>query len=159
LDRQRSWKSGSSLNRDHPISRKNPPSPARCAVVWAVLLRRGTMPKHLLASLFVPLALASAAALAACGGGDDSGGDNGNPQSNNRGGDGGAGSDAMLFGNPQSIKSITVDPPSAAIEILNGSITNAKQPFKATAHFNDNTTQVLSNEVTWSVNNFQVGAI
>jgi hypothetical protein len=54
------------------------------------------------------------------------------------------------------ITSITVDPPTALLEVLNGAIVT--QQFKATAHFSDGSTQPLTN-VGWTATNAPVGGI
>ena len=110
------------------------------------------------ACLVAPFALGAVGALAACGG---SGGDGSGvaPPVDTTGTDGGTThqDSGSIFGNPQSITSITVDPPTASLEVLNGA--PAKQAFKATAHYSDKTTQPLGANVAWSVDDFQAGSI
>ena len=114
------------------------------------------------ARILAPFALATVGAAAACGGGGDGSGGAPAPTGTipSGGNDAGTAADTgMFFGNPQALKSITVDPPTATVEILNGSVVGASPAFKATAHFSDNSTQVLGSNVTWSVDDFQPGAI
>ncbi len=59
-------------------------------------------------------------------------------------------------GSQKPIASLTIDPPTAALEVVNGVIVTQK--FNATIHYTDNTTLTVNNAV-WSVSNASVGAI
>lgn len=108
-----------------------------------------------LATWLAPLALGIAAALGgACGGSGDSGspppadGDGGSETSLDDSG--------SIFGN-NDVVSIKIDPPMAAIEVLNG--VQASQAFTVTATFRDMTSAPLGKDVSWKSNNFPVGNI
>ena len=108
-----------------------------------------------LASWWMPLAIGVAVAAAACGSSDDGSAFHGDAAD---GGDASAAEDAGNFiGQAKDVASITIDPPTASVEVLNGAPTS--QPFKAIAKYNDGSTGALTSDVIWNVTNFQVGAI
>ena len=101
--------------------------------------------------------LTLAVILGACGSdrvnnGFDDGADGGGPGA----GDDGGG----ILGNPvqKTITSLTVDPPTAALTVENGGPAQT-MPFKAIAHYADNTTQEIGGGVTWTATNLQVGNV
>ena len=106
-------------------------------------------------SFFVLCAVISAAAVAAaCGGGGGSTIDD----------EGGVGNDGGLLGdgdplnpNNKQITSVTVDPPSATLTLVNDQIVT--QPFNAIVHYADNTQETVTNNSAWSATNPQVGKI
>ena len=104
--------------------------------------------------------LCTLAFLGGCGSGDNASPPPGLGVEGGTGGDGGGGggdSGSLGFGNGPTLATLTVDPPQAAIEVLNGA--PASQVFTATAHFSDNTTSALSAGVTWNVTDYAVGGI
>jgi hypothetical protein len=103
----------------------------------------------------------TAATGVACGGGSGGAGDSpdaGAPK-------GAAGSDAgnfggdagSLLGNSSTLQSITVAPPTATIESLNG--VTVTQAFTVTGHFADGTTKPLPTGVSWSASEPGIGAV
>jgi hypothetical protein len=100
-------------------------------------------------------AILAAAAITACssggGGGDDSG--VGNPASP----DGGTDDSGNLVGSQANLTSITISPPAATIESLNG--VAVSQTFAATAHFDDGTSAALGPSVAWAASDSQVGSV
>jgi hypothetical protein len=99
--------------------------------------------------LVVPLA--ASAAFAACGTSDGDGKklDEGTNKPGQPGDDG--------FGEAGDVTSLVIEPATAAIEVINGA--PATQPFKVTGKRADGASADLSGGVTWTVNNFGVGAI
>ena len=99
---------------------------------------------------------------AACGGGA-SGGDapdaGTGPKGTGDGGDAGnlTGDSGSLLGNTANLTSITVDPPTASIESLNG--VAVKQAFKVTGHFDNGTTMPLTNGISWSASEPGIGGV
>jgi hypothetical protein len=73
----------------------------------------------------------------------------------NANGDGGTG---ILGNGQQTLTSLSIDPPTAALTVENGAPAQTKQ-FKAIAHYADNSTQELTGGVTWTATNLQVGNI
>lgn len=65
-----------------------------------------------------------------------------------------------LLGNPgqKAITSLTIDPPTAALVHESGQPAKT-QPFKAIAHYADNTTGEIAGGVTWTATNLQVGNV
>jgi len=103
------------------------------------------------------VALASAGV--ACGGAsggasspDADGGGKPSPDAGNLTGDAG-----NLLGNSPSLQSITVDPPTATLESLNGAV--AKQAFTVSGHFNNGSTMTLTSGISWSASAPAVGAV
>jgi hypothetical protein len=100
------------------------------------------------------LAAVILAIAAACGGGDKG---SGFDQPGNDGGATDDGSSGTLNNNVGAhLMSITVDPPQAAIESVNGA--PVTQGFKAVGHFDDGSSAPL-NDATWLASAPQVGAI
>ena len=99
---------------------------------------------------------------AACGGGA-SGGDapdaGTGPKGTVDGGDAGnlTGDAGSLLGNTANLTSITVDPPTASIESLNG--VTVKQAFKVTGHYDNGTTMPLTNGISWSASEPGIGGV
>ena len=93
----------------------------------------------------------TAATGVACGGGSSAGDspDAGRPKSA-AGADAGSltGDAGNLLGNSSTLQSITVDPPTASIESLNG--VAVTQAFTVTGHFTDGTTKPVPTGVSWS---------
>ncbi len=108
------------------------------------------MIRRLGATVLVVVAVAVAGGLAACGSsGDDNGNNNGN------GLDGGNESDPFNNGN-HDLKSITVDPPTATITIVNDQVIT--QAFAAFANYADGTKQPIP-APTWTANYPAAGTI
>jgi len=103
------------------------------------------------------------AAVAACGsgsGGDTfTAGEDGGPPSAEAGKESGSltGPDGGLLGNAPNLLSITVDPPTASIESLNGAAVT--QAFTVTGHYDNGSTMKLANGIGWTAGDPQVGAI
>jgi hypothetical protein len=101
----------------------------------------------------------TACAIGACNG---SGGAGDESAGHRAAADGGAPDDATydsgnsLIGTAK-LTSITLDPPAATIESLNGAAVS--QAFKATAHFDDGTSAVLGSNVAWTASDPQVGVM
>lgn len=91
-------------------------------------------------------------AAVACGNQDS---DLGAPDSLGAGGDGGDPFGEGGFG--RTLQSLSIDPPAATIESLNGAPVQAK--FKATAHWSNQTTSELTTNVAWRADAPQVGVI
>src|SRR5262249_20879353 len=89
----------------------------------------------------------------ACGSGNASGGTHGTSGSGRPGGQGVGGN----CGGTGNLPSITVIPPMATIESLNGM--PVTQSFTATGHFKDGTTGDISSMVTWTAPGLQIGSI
>ncbi|HEY8038696.1 MAG TPA: hypothetical protein VIF15_02845 [Polyangiaceae bacterium] len=100
----------------------------------------------------------AASAGAACGGGGN-GPSYGDDAGQQAGDDAGVltGDDSGNFGNQPVVQSLTVDPPTAAIESLNG--VAVTQAFTATAHFADGTSAKVTSGVAWLGSNPQVGGV
>ena len=97
---------------------------------------------------------------AACGGGSSGGASpdaGAGPQAS--GGDAGnvTGDAGNLLGSQATLTSITVDPPTASVESLNG--VAVTQAFTVTGHFNDGTMMPLSNGVSWSATEPGIGGV
>ncbi|HEX3346084.1 MAG TPA: hypothetical protein VHS09_15985, partial [Polyangiaceae bacterium] len=97
----------------------------------------------------------------ACGGGgsagkgdDTPGVDAGKPSGDagNLTSDGGS-----LLGNSANLTSITVDPPTASIESLNGAA--ATQAFEVTGHFDNGTSMPLLGNISWSATEPGIGGV
>jgi len=94
------------------------------------------------------------AAVAACGsgsGGDTfTAGEDGGPPSAEAGKESGSltGPDGGLLGNAPNLLSITVDPPTASIESLNGAAVT--QAFTVTGHYDNGSTMKLANGIGWT---------
>ncbi len=75
------------------------------------------------------------------------------------GGDAGnlTGDAGSLLGNNANLTSITVDPPTASIESLNGAA--VKQAFKVTGHFDNGTTMPLTTGISWSASEPGIGGV
>ncbi|MGH7296599.1 MAG: hypothetical protein ACRELB_16795 [Polyangiaceae bacterium] len=104
--------------------------------------------------------IAAGAAGAACGGGNSGGytADAGLPDS--AGGDSGkltSPDGGSLVGNTPNLLSITVSPPAAAIESLNGAAVT--QAFVAQGHFDDGSTMALPTGVSWTSGQPQIGGV
>jgi hypothetical protein len=72
------------------------------------------------------------------------------------GGSGGSGFGGGFINTP-TLTSITIDPPTATVESLNGM--PVTQPFTVTGHYKDGSSAVLDSGVTWATSAPQVGAI
>jgi len=82
--------------------------------------------------------------------GDDTDGGNGFDE---------AGSSGTLGnGDKKMLASITIDPPTAALVVENGGPA-ATQPFKAILHYVDKTTSEMTNGISWTATNLQVGNV
>ncbi|HEY3816138.1 MAG TPA: hypothetical protein VGL81_03150 [Polyangiaceae bacterium] len=112
---------------------------------------------HLLGAVAL---VGSAMTGAACGGGGGSAGDSPDAGAAQKtGSDAGnlSGDAASLLGNSPTLTAITVDPPTATIESLNG--VTATQAFTVTGHFDDGTTMPLPSGVSWSATEPGVGGV
>jgi hypothetical protein len=68
-----------------------------------------------------------------------------------------AGDAGSLLGNTANLTSITVDPPTASIESLNG--VAAKQVFTVTGHFDNGTSMPLPSGISWSASEPGIGGV
>jgi len=115
---------------------------------------------HLLAAVFL---VAAGSGAAACGSGDsnsyNASGDDDSGVGTDGGADGGSltGDDGGLIGNMGNLQSITVDPPSASVESMDGKAVS--QAFKCTAHFDTGKSATVMNGVAWSATDPQVGGV
>jgi WD40-like Beta Propeller Repeat len=103
----------------------------------------------------VVFAVVVAASVAACGSdGTPSGfGDTPAPT-----GDDGGTESGIFGGTPGStLQSLTIDPPNAAVESVDGTIVT--QGFKAIGHFADGSSTPIATTVTWSANEPQIGGL
>ena len=108
-----------------------------------------------LASLALLVAVLFAVASAACGGGGDGAGPSTRPVA-----DAGKGADTGMLGmlgSQPTIQSLTVDPPTATIESLNGA--SVTQSFTVSAKYSNGTTSSVSQGLSWSATDIQAGAI
>src|SRR5262245_35975409 len=101
--------------------------------------------------LAVSMVLAALAPLA-CGGEDAGGG----ARSGGTGGSSSA-STGVGFGGDGMLESLSIDPPTASIECVDGAL--AMQQFTANLHHSDGSTEALAGGVSWSATAPQVGTI
>ncbi|HSO34043.1 MAG TPA: hypothetical protein VLT33_16025, partial [Labilithrix sp.] len=69
-----------------------------------------------------------------------------------------AGSSGILGNGQKTLTSLTIDPPTASLVAENGGPPQM-QPFKAILHYADNSTSEMTNGITWTATNLQVGNV
>ncbi|CAN5747312.1 hypothetical protein BH11MYX4_BH11MYX4_30830 [soil metagenome] len=69
-----------------------------------------------------------------------------------------AGSSGILGNGQKTLTSLTIDPPTATLVAENGGPPQT-QPFKAILHYADNSTSEMTNGITWTATNLQVGNV